>query len=238
MFDINLLNDPGLQTDSSIPKIDSNIESDISKKKNSGKNKEEVVPKKEHANYYLISLVIICILSISSIGYYFFGDFNIKDFQAETRDVPIQEIFNILDKYENIDIDNIDFSNFNFSVVLNISKGKLFYLLLDDLAKELEEDVKGYHVNNTYNISIQLPWDIDKENKSRIEFLNEKISGSKLDVKTEIYKEKLIMVSDFKNIIKILKLINDLNMINRFSISIDDIESLPNGIKLYQAIIT
>ena len=46
------------------------------------------------------------------------------------------------------------------------------------------------------------------------------------------------MVSDFKNIIKILKLINDLNMINRFSISIDDIESLPNGIKLYQAIIT
>jgi len=238
MFDINLLNDPGLQTDSSIPKIDSNIESDISKKKNSGKNKEEVVPKKEYANYYLISLVIICILSISSIGYYFFGDFNIQDFQAETRDVPIQEIFNILDKYENIDIDNIDFSNFSFSVVLNISKGKLFYLLLDDLAKELEENVKGYHINNTYNISIQLPWDIDKENKSRIEFLNEKISGSKLDVKTEIYKEKLIMVSDFKNIIKILKLINDLNMINRFSISIDDIESLPNGIKLYQAIIT
>ena len=109
---------------------------------------------------------------------------------------------------------------------------------MDDLAKELEEDVKGYHINNTYNISIQLPWDIDKENKSRIEFLNEKISDSKLDVKTDIYKEKLIMVSDFKNIIKILKLINDLNMINRFSISIDDIESLPNGIKLYQAIIT
>ena len=59
MFDINLLNDPGLQTDSSIPKIDSNIESDISKKKNSGKNKKEVVTKKEHANYYLISLVIL-----------------------------------------------------------------------------------------------------------------------------------------------------------------------------------
>ena len=57
-----------------------------------------------------------------------------------------------------------------------------------------------------------------------------------LDLKQEIFKNKLIMVSDIDKVFKFINLITELNLIDRFSIEIKQELNIPNNI-IYRVIV-
>ena len=55
--------------------------------------------------------------------------------------------------------------------------------------------------------------------------------------KQEIYKDKLIIVSDLSKIINFIKVLIDMNLIYNFKIEIKQIESLPDGLNIFQVVV-
>ena len=67
--------------------------------------------------------------------------------------------------------------------------------------------------------------------------LNKELTDLDINLKQEIYNNKLIIVSNFDNIIALIELMSDLELINNFFIDIEQVKSLPDNVDLYQVII-
>ena len=110
----------------------------------------------------------------------------------------------------------------------------IFVDILDD---NFNQGVRGIHRKRQFSIVGELPWSI-KENKDfTINLLDKEISDFSLDLKKEIYKDKLIIVCDIEGVFQLLHLITDLNLINQFQIQLKNIQSLPEEMSLFQIII-
>ena len=83
-----------------------------------------------------------------------------------------------------------------------------------------------------------IAWDIDKSNSLDLNLFDKELSDFNFNIKKELYKDKLIIISDVNAMMKILQLMDNLNMIHRFFINIKVIDSIPNTTKLYQIIIS
>ena len=66
---------------------------------------------------------------------------------------------------------------------------------------------------------------------------NKEISDFTLDIRKEIYKDKLIIISGIQGVFELLNLIVDLNLIDRFQIQVKEIQSTPGKMPLFQIII-
>ena len=76
-----------------------------------------------------------------------------------------------------------------------------------------------------------------KKSSFNIDFLNEELNDLKMGFKQEIYKDKLIIVSDLSKIINFIKVLIDMNLIYNFKIEIKQIESLPDGLNIFQVVV-
>ena len=112
-----------------------------------------------------------------------------------------------------------------------------FYKLFDSFSDIIKYNVKGYHIQNNYILNVKLPWKIRNNRNFNIDLLNKELIDLGLDLKQEIYKNKLIMVSSLDKIFKFINLITELNLINNFYIEIRRVQSLPSNIDLYQVIV-
>ena len=101
----------------------------------------------------------------------------------------------------------------------------------------IKYNIKGYHIKNNYVLDINLPWNIVKNKNFNIDLLNKELTDLDVNLKQEIYNNKLIIVSNFDNIIILIELMSDLDLINNFFIDIEQVKSLPNNVDLYQVII-
>ena len=137
----------------------------------------------------------------------------------------------------NFIIKSMEFNEGELNVGLRCKDKYSFYSLLDSFSEIIKYNIKGYHIKNNYVLDINLPWNIVKNKNFNIDLLNKELTDLDVNLKQEIYNNKLIIVSNFDNIIILIELMSDLDLINNFFIDIEQVKSLPNNVDLYQVII-
>ena len=234
MFDINLINNPGVQgsdnihDDEDVPLDDSNdtTNSNVDIDKPINKNKK----------YFFIFIVLI-LLSMSAVYFYNYSDI-IKSSTEQQQSFLLIDIINILDNsQEDISISLMAFKEEQLLIEFKCINEESFYRLFDSFSNIIKYNIKGYHIQNNYALYVTLPWEINNNKSFNIDLLNKELIDLGMDLKQEIYKNKLIIVSSLDKIIKLVNLITELNLINNFSIEIKQVQSLPNSVDLYQVIV-
>ena len=234
MSDINLINNPGLQQPG-------DIEVESNNRKNSNKTiKRKSIDKNENNNNKAVKyFLFILFISILSLSVYLYDNSNsvISNIE-EKQSFLLIDILNILDNYKNdISIDLITSRKNKILIDFKCGNDEVFYNLFDSFSDIIKYNIKGYHISNSYVLSIELPWGIKKNHSFNIDLLNKELIDLNMDLKQEIYKDKLIIVSDMHKVIEFIKLITNLNLINNFYIDVKPVQSLPNSMNLYQIIV-
>ena len=234
MFDLNLLNNPGLQSfNKNEDKIDNDDKNkDVVSKEKKMKNKNSNSFKKF---FFVISLILI----ISSLSTLIFRDYFLNNLNNTiTYDLSLSKILNVINQNQKkININLIKFHKNDLSIDFKCNDQEIFYNLLDLISLEINDNVKGYNIQNSHILNIRIPWKIIKKSNFNIDFLNDELNDLKMGFKQEIYKDKLIIVSDLSNIINFLKVLIDMNLIHNFKIEIKQIESLPDGLNFFQVVV-
>ena len=238
MSDINLINNSGIQgprkndNNESSPHVndDNYIENSNVRINNNNKNNNKI-----YKYFFILIPFFIAIIFIVD----FYDDSNVMELgMKDQQSFLLMDIINILDdNQENINISLINFKKKQLSINFKCINEKYFYSLFDSFSDIIKYNIKGYHIQNNYALNIKLPWKIKSNKNFNIDSLNKELIDLGLDLKQEIYKNKLIIVSNLDKIIKFINLIYELNLIDNFSIEIRQIQSLPNNMNLYQAII-
>lgn len=234
MFDLNLTNNPGLQ------KFDKNEEKLENNKKNKVKDykKEEVKNKNSNSskNFFIILFFVVIVLSIVTLS--FRHNFIIDSNNTNTYNLSLSKVLNLIDQNQKkINLNIINLHKNELSIDFKCYDLETFYNLLDLISLEINDKVKGYNIQNSHILNIRIPWKIKKKSSFNIDFLNEELNDLKMGFKQEIYKDKLIIVSDLSKIINFIKVLIDMNLIYNFKIEIKQIESLPDGLNIFQVVV-
>ena len=238
MSDINLLNKPGIQ-DNTVDSKYSNVKEEKSLNDNKDNqpsaNISTIVTTKK-INYFLYALIIFFMIGMGFFSYYYI--YNNNPLRVNKQSFTISDIFNILKENKtSLEVNSINFNNNNFFMEIDCINDKSFYNIFDSFSNIIRDQIKGYHIENNYVLNINLPWNIKRNKNFNISLLNKELIDLDMDLKREIYKNKLIIVSNIDNMLKFINLMAELNLINKFNIKIKEIQSLPNSIKLYQIIV-
>ena len=234
MSDINLINNPGVQGPNNIDDSEDNILEDNNhdtENLNIGINK-----KTNKSKVSFLAFVAFAILSIPII--YFYNSSNIIESNInKDQSFLLEDIISILDDNQaNININLIVFEKKQFFIDFQCADEESFYKLFNSFSNIIKYNIKGYHIQNNYVLNIKLPWRIENNRNFNIDLLNKELTDLGLDLKQEIFKNKLIMVSDINKIFKFIYLITELNLINKFSIEIKQELNIPNNI-IYRVIV-
>lgn len=237
MFDINLLSPPGIQSKSNF----------VSNKENKSSDKVNKSPKKNRndfdpLNSKYILVLSVCIMVFITSYFIFFekNDFRLDNFiQNKINNLDdIEKIILVLRNYdEDFILDYMDFSEATFDIQIRTNSSNPFYNILDKLSEIVYDDVKGHKVNNKFLISLTLPWFINNNSNFDINLINKELSDFNPQLKKEIYKDKLIIITDAMQLFDSLDFLYEINAIQDFSINIEPIESLPYTMKLYKIIV-
>ena len=234
MSDINLINNPGVQGPNNIDDSEDNILEDNNhdtENLNIGINK-----KTNKSKVSFLAFVAFAILSIPII--YFYNSSNIIESNInKDQSFLLEDIISILDDNQaNININLIVFEKKQFFIDFQCADEESFYKLFNSFSNIIKYNIKGYHIQNNYVLNIKLPWKIENNRNFNIDLLNKELTDLGLDLKQEIFKNKLIMVSDIDKIFKFINLITELNLIDKFSIEIKQELNIPNNI-IYRVIV-
>jgi len=240
MFDINLLKEPGLldyNKNSSSTKVPKDYSVPVSEASSIGNQLSEVHIK--GAKSYLLILVSIALflLILGSILNHNKVDQSDNN-NLKFKDLSINTLLTVLQKnnlYAHVNY--INFSDEKISFESDILSEDIFYNFLDILGNHFSEEIRGIHKKNKFSITGVFPWSIKDSNNFNINFLNKEISDFGLDIKKEIYNDKLIIICGIQGAFELLNLIVDLNLIDQFHIEIKKIQSLPGQMDLFQIII-
>ena len=231
MFDLNLIKKPGIQTKNT-PTENLN---QINDKKNTIKdnvsnNKKQY--KTSWAGVILISFILFFV-------YVFFLTGNSKQLLFEkTYIVDMNSIFKILnEEYSSIIIEKLDYNNIEFKIKIKTLNKKSFYNIMNKMSTPFDVNVKGAHLNNLYIVNVELLNKNSNKSKIEIDELSKELSDLNLDIKKEIYKNKLIIVADKSNLFMLVNLLNKLNLLNSYNINIELIKNISSNLELYQVII-
>tara|TARA_Y100000996_G_scaffold222838_1_gene175365 strand:+ start:488 stop:1207 length:720 start_codon:yes stop_codon:yes gene_type:complete len=238
MFDINLINQPGIQKNGDNNDVNTN---------SSSKNKDNntvvddtspdapiIIQKDKKYFSFFIFLIVLISLIIYVYSYNKFINSNIEEYQL----FYLEDVVDILeDNQLEMNADFISFNQNELLINLNCRNEKSFYRIFDSFSNIIMYNVKGYHIKDTYVLSIKLPWKIKSNKNFTIDSLNKETMDFDLGLRQELYQNKLIIVSDFDKIIKFINLLIGMDLIDNFFIDIRQIESLPDGMDLYQVIV-
>ena len=234
MSDINLVNNPGIQGSDDTSNNENNILPD--NKYDTDNINIEVNRKtnKSRTCFFVITLFII--LSILIIYFYNYGGI-IEPNTNKEQSFLLEDIISILeDNQTDINISLIVFEKKQFFIDFTCDDEESFYKLFNSFSNIIKYNIKGYHIQNNYVLNIELPWEIENNRNFNIDLLNKELTDLGLDLKQEIFKNKLIMVSGIDKVFKFINLITELNLINRFSIEIKEELNIPNNI-IYRVIV-
>ena len=236
MSDINLINDPGVQNDNNEYRDVglSQLKDDSTYLKKTGIKKYKKTSKNKKNFSFLIFLIVLISLAVYIYNY----NNLISSNPNRQQNFLVQDIINILDENQlDINVSLIAFNQNQFSINLKCSNEKSFYKIFDSFANIMQHNVKGYHIQNNYVLNIDLPWNIKNNKNFNIDLLNKEMIDLDLDLRQELYQNKLIIVSDFDKIINFINLIIELSLIHNFLIEIRQVDSLPDNMNLYQVIV-
>tara|TARA_Y100000766_G_C18848523_1_gene576960 strand:- start:465 stop:1172 length:708 start_codon:yes stop_codon:yes gene_type:complete len=234
MFDLNLTNNPGLQ------KFDKNEDKLENNKKNKVKDYKQKKMKNNNSNSskkkFIIIFFIVIVISIVTLS--FRHNFITDSNKINTYNLSLSKVLNLIDQNQKkINLNLINLHKNELSIDFKCDDLETFYNLLDLISFEINDKVKGYNIQNSHILNIRIPWKIKKKSNFNIDFLNEELNDMKMGFKQEIYKDKLIIVSDLSKIINFIKVLIDMNLIYNFKIEIKQIESLPDGLNIFQVVV-
>jgi len=240
MSDINLINSPGIQEDKETNKRKNNIpeKSSISELKTI--DNLEIKSEGNVTFRSVLLLLSFCILACST--YYYLKYINPElaaIYMDYSKDFDQKELFFQMENH--IDAMNIKYiktDNTNLVINMDVNNKENFYTIMNYFSDELGHKIKGYHIDNVFSLSIKTNWNIQKSNSLNLNLFDKELSDFNFNIKKELYKDKLIIISDVNTMMKVLQLMDDLNLIHRFMINAKVIDSIPNKIKLYQIIIS
>jgi len=236
MFDINLLKKPGILNDKQdISNISVEKEEDVSSLIDFSVNQE--LNRKESTKNYLLILVSIG-LSILIIGSVLNHNKINQENSSEPINISTDNLFDILEMSSgSYNIDYIYFINNKISFKMDVLNENNFYDFLNSLDSDFSKGIKAIHKENKFFIIGEFPWFIKYNDDFTINFLDKEISDFILDIRKEIYKDKLIIICGIKSVFELLSLIKNLNLIDKFQIRVEEIQTLPGKMNLYQVII-
>ena len=237
MFDINLLSPPGIQNKASLVS-DKEDNSSNEVKESSGNNNNNF----DLLNSKYILILSVCIMALIASYFIFFEKniFKLDDFiQNEINSsYDIKKIILVLkNNEEELILDYMGFSGSAFNIEIRTNSSNSFYNILDGLSEIVYDVVKGYKVNNNFLISLTLPWFINDNSNFDINLISKELSDFNPKLKKEIYKDKLIIITDVLQLFNSLDFLYEINAIQNFNINIEPIESLPHTMKLYKIIV-
>ena len=238
MFDINFLKNPGiLENEKNISSIkvikDKNNFSLIDSSVNKELNKTKI---KNTKNYLLILVSIGLLLLI--LGSVLNHNKINEESSLKSIDVPIDSLLNVLQKnslYANIDY--LYFTNQKITFRIDVLNESIFYDFLNTFDNDLNKGIKAIHKENKFFIIGDFPWAIKDNNDFTINLLDKEISDFTLDLRKEIYKDKLIIICEIQSVFELLNLIMSLNLIDKFQIRVEEIQTLPEKMNLFKIII-
>ena len=234
MSDINLINNPGIQAPNDVSDSESNIIEDNNHGRenlNIGINK-----KANKSKVYFFVFITFFLLSMPIIYFYNSGNIIESSINKE-QSFLLEDIIDILeDNQIDININLIVFKKKQFLIDFKCTDEESFYKLFNAFSNIIKYNIKGYHIQDNYVLNIELPWKIKNNRNFNIDLLNKELTDLGLDLKLEIFKNKLIMVSDIDKVFKFINLITELNLINKFSIEIKQELNIPNNI-IYRVIV-
>ena len=230
MFDLNLTNAPGLQ------KFDKNLDKLENNNKNKVKDFKEKKMKNKNSNFFIIICIVAIVLCVAILSLR--HDFIIDSNNGNIYNLSLSKVLNTIDQNQKkINLNLINLYKDQLSIDFKCNDSKTFYNLLDLISFEINDRVKGYIIQNSHILNIRIPWKIKKKSSFNIDFLNEELNDLKMGFKQEIYKDKLIIVSDLSKIINFMKVLIEMNLIHNFKIEIKQIESLPDGLNIFQVVV-
>ena len=234
MFDLNLTNNPGLQ------KFDKNEDKFGNNNKNKVKDYKQKEMKNKNSNsskkFFIIIFFVVIVISIVTLS--FRHNFITDSNKINTYNLSLSKVLNLIDQnQQKINLNLINLHKNELSIDFKCNDLETFYNLLDLISLEINDKVKGYNIQNSHILNIRIPWKIKKKSSFNIDFLNEELNDLKMGFKQEIYKDKLIIVSDLSKIINFIKVLIDMNLIYNFKIEIKQIESLPDGLNIFQVVV-
>tara|TARA_Y100001970_G_scaffold245322_1_gene312279 strand:+ start:43613 stop:44329 length:717 start_codon:yes stop_codon:yes gene_type:complete len=237
MFDINFLKNSGILLESKI-KNSNNIsdeEKDISHIVSIADSIGEIDVKNNKSYLPLLVGFILFCLILSTIFYH--NKSNI-DSALIKLDISIENVLDII-RLDNssTQINFIHFNKSNISFQIKALNANAFYSFLDNRNDNLKGCLRAIHKENDFFITGNIPWVIQKKQDFTINLLDKEISDFRLDLKKEIYKDKLIIVCNRQGAFELLNLIDGLNVINQFHLEIQEIYSVPGQASLFQIII-
>ena len=234
MSDINLINNPGVQGSNNIGDSENNIR--INNNRDTENLNIDINKKTNKSKVYFFVFTLFVILSVSIIYFYNYDNI-IESSTTKDQSFLLEDIISILkDNQTDININLIVFEKKQFSIDFKCADEESFYKLFDSFSDIIKYNIKGYHIQNNYVLNIKLPWRIENNRNFNIDLLNKELTDLGLDLKQEIFKNKLIMVSNIDKIFKFINLITELNLINKFSIEIKQELNIPNNI-IYRVIV-
>jgi len=232
MFDLNLIKKPGIQTNST-PKEE--YLNQNNNKKDSVK--DDVVNNKKKYKISWAGLILASFILFFIYIFFLAGNSRQLLFEKTYR-VDMDSIFKVLnEEYPSIIIEKLDCNDREFVIKIKTLNKKSFYNIINKMSIPFDMNVKGSHLNNLYSVNVKLLKNNNNKSKLKVDELSKELSDLSLDIKKEIYKDKLIIVADKSDLFTLLNLLNKLNLLNSYNINIELIKNISSNLELYQVII-
>ena len=230
MFDLNLVNKSGFQIVQK--KVD---ETEFVNEELSKKTTNDFPEMKSYKPWYVVVLVV-CLLFI--LYTFFLFNNSTRSLFIEKYEVDVSQIFNIINEpNSNIEIEKLNFSNDKFNFKIKTLNKNLFYNIMDDMSLLFGSNVMGVNINNIYTINMNLINQNYNESRIAINQLSKELSDFNINIKKEIYNDKLILVLDKVDMFIVVDFLIKLNLINSYNLNIELIQNTFDNIELYQMII-
>jgi len=217
MSNINFLNKPGIQENEKFH-VDNITINEIPEK-----TLNELQPSLDKSNSYFSQALITAFLIFFSIflyKFYYSNDFNNKKLK---KNISISHVLKMFDSNkESSRLLNINFSKKHINIIMQYSNDKYIYDKLN-LLNSLDVNAKAMVKNNNYLLYIHEPWSFNENNDWTLIRLQKFIEDFK-GIKSEIFNDKLIVVSNQKDLISLFESFDKQEISNLFIFSVDIIE--------------
>ena len=213
MFDINLLNKPGIQSNRS-----ENVDT-VSKEK-----KQKVISEieKTYSNKFNFIKYLFISIIISSVIFLFYtvNNFTKTNYEKNISLAYLLRIIN-LDKDSGY-VKNISTDKENINIMIEFISELEFYDNLELLAK-FDYNVKGTNSNEMYYLFLKENWNLEINREENVYRLKQLINDFK-GIASDILENKVIVICDYIDLVSIIELCEKNNLFNSFKFNISKIE--------------
>ena len=226
MFSVNFLNKPGIQSDTIIVEEKINLDETKENSKNIKGSKVEKLNNDYFSKYIAIFIILFFVFL------YFIIEENFLHQQTDKQTISISYLLKMMNS-EKIDVKlkSIISLNNKIKIIFNSSSDKHIYEKLN-LLNQFDVNAKALINKNDNLLQINQDWVRHKDKSWNLNKLKQFISDFK-GIKSDLYNNKLIIVSDFNNLISIFESFDDLRISHLFKFNIDLINNQNENYQKY-----